>query len=102
MIYSYNFGEDFDFEPEWDVRKTAIIKVLKRYFKDRCDLQDYQAELVAEEVYDFEIDDALEEIFEEKLYAEFEPLASEEYNNMCADEREYSSWFGTKNDVRGC
>ncbi len=102
MIYSYDFGEDFDFEPDWKVRKLALIKMLKQHFKERCDLQDYQAELVAEEVYDFEIDDALEEIFEEKLYEEFKPLARAEYNDERAEESEFASWFGTKNDVRGC
>lgn len=102
MSFSYNFGEDFDFEPDWEVEKKAIIRVLARHFKHKCDLQDYQADLVAEAIYDLDITEQLEELFEDELTEELADDAKEAYDNMLADEQDFYDYFGTKDDVRGC
>lgn len=102
MSFNYNFGEGFDFEPDWEVEKKAIIRVLASHFKHKCDLQDYQADLVANAIYDLDITEELEELFEEALTEELADDAKEAYEEMQAEEREFYDYFGTKDDVRGC
>lgn len=103
MIFSYNFnGEDCNYEPDWEAEKNALLKVLAKHFKAKADLQDYQAELVAEELYRLDIDTEIFcEIFEEEMHEELEDVAREAYENGKAEEQDFEDWFGTIDDVRG-
>lgn len=104
MIFRYNFnGEDCNYEPDWEAEKNALLKVLAKHFKTKADLQDYQADLVAEELLWLDIDtEIFREIFEEDLTEEMADKAKEAYEDMKAEEDELNDWYGTKNDVRGC
>ena len=103
MIFSYNFcGKDCNYEPDWEVEKKALLRVLAKHFKGKADLEDYQADLVAEELYRLDIDtEILCEIFEEEMHEELKDDAREAYENGLAEEQDFDDWFDTIDDVRG-
>lgn len=94
MKYIYDFGKEFEFEPEYEDEQIAVKELLTQEIMG-FGVSEQTAEEIAEYFMEFDISETVKNCYEEYFLEHFESEARKTYNECKDDETNdiMNSWL---------